>query len=322
MYSMKKIVVLDGYSMNPGDLNWSSLQQLGETVIYDRSSLTEIPDRITDAEIVLTNKAVLNEAIIQGASRLKYIGVMATGYNVVDVAVASRQSITVTNVPAYSTASVAQLSIALMLELASSLGQYIQSVKDRDWERCEDFSYQLNPIMELQDKILGIVGLGQIGKKAAGIALALGMKVIASHKHPQRDKMDGVTFVSEKICFEEADFISLHCPLNKQNEKFVNKKLLEIMKPSSFLINTSRGGLINEQDLADALNNKQISGAGLDVLSVEPPSSDNPLLKANNCLVTPHIGWATLEARTRLMEVTVSNIKAYLQGQPVNVVGR
>jgi len=318
---MKKIVVLDGYTLNPGDLSWDSLKQLGEVVIYERSIGKEIPERIADADIVLTNKAVLTDAYIKEASSLKYIGVMATGYNIIDITATNKRNITVTNVPAYSTASVAQLTIAIMLELSAHVALYAKSVSDGDWERCKDFSYQLKPIIELEGKILGIVGFGQIGRKVANIALAFGMKVIASHRHPERDRMEGVTFVDEEKCFREADFISLHCPLNDLNKNFVNQKLLRVMKPSAFLINTSRGGLIHEQDLADALNAGHIAGSGLDVLSTEPPALDNPLLKAKNCLITPHIGWATLEARSRLMKVTVNNIRAFLDGNPVNVVG-
>jgi glycerate dehydrogenase len=318
---MKKIVVLDGYPLNPGDLSWKSLAQVGETIVYERSSEAEILSRIADADIVLTNKAILSEAAIKVASKLTYIGVMATGYNVVDLNAAKTQNITVTNVPAYSTASVAQLTMNLMLELSAHFSFYAQSVQQGDWERCADFSYQLKPIIELQGKTLGIIGLGQIGKKVAEIALAFGMKIIASHKHPERDRMDGVDFVDEKTCFQTADFISLHCPLNDQNKNFVNTALIRGMKPSAFLINTSRGGLIHENDLADALNSGQIAGAGLDVLSVEPPGSENPLLKAKNCIVTPHIGWASIESRKQLMATLVNNIKGYLEGAPVNVVG-
>lgn len=317
---MKKIVVLDGFALNPGDLSWKSLEQVGETLVYDRSSEAEIPSRIADADIILTNKAILSEAAITAAKNLKYIGVMATGYNIVDLNAAKKNHITVTNVPAYSTASVAQLAINLMLELSAHVSLYAKSVHQGDWERCADFSYQLKPIIELQGKTLGIIGLGQIGKKVAEIALAFGMKIIASHKHPERDRMEGVEFVDEKTCFQKADFISLHCPLNDQNKNFVNEALLNIMKPSAFIINTSRGGLIHEKDLAEALNSAQIAGAGLDVLSVEPPTSENPLLSAKNCIVTPHIGWASIESRIRMMDILVKNIKAYLEGAPVNVV--
>ena len=317
-----KIVVLDAYAMNPGDLNWDRLTQLGEAKIYDRSSLDETKKRIADADIVLTNKAILDEEIINGAPKLKYIGVMATGYNIVDITAARKRNIIVTNVPAYSTASVAQLTFAFILEMANHTALYAESVRKGDWVKSKDFSYHLKPIMELQGKILGIIGFGQIGQNVANIALSFGMKVIASHKHPERDKMEGVSFVDEKTCFREADIITLHCSLNENNFQFVNKELLGIMKPTSLLVNTSRGGLINEPDLAEALNNETIAGAALDVLSTEPPSADNPLLHAKNCLINPHVAWATFESRSRLMDVVVDNIKAFLEGKAVNVVGK
>jgi glycerate dehydrogenase len=315
-----KIVVLDGFAMNPGDLNWENLKQLGETEIYDRSSIKETEKRIADADIVLTNKAALNKELIDSAKKLKYIGVMATGYNIIDLAAAHAKNIVVTNVPSYSTASVAQLTFALILELTNHTALYADSVSKGDWIKSNDFSYHLKPIMELQDKTLGIIGFGQIGKAVAKIAIAFGMKVIASHRHPERDQMEGVTFMDEKTCFREADIISLHCPLNEKNIKFVNKELLAIMKRSAFLINTSRGGLINEADLAEALNKEMIAGAALDVLSTEPPLADNPLLHAKNCLITPHVAWATFEARNRLINVVVNNIKAFLEGKSENVV--
>jgi glycerate dehydrogenase len=308
--------------MNPGDLNWNALQQLGETKIYDRSSLEETKKRIADADIVLTNKAVLNKEMIEAAPKLKYIGVMATGYNIVDLTATHTRNIIVSNVPAYSTASVAQLTFAFILEMANHTALYAESVSKGDWTRSKDFSYHLKPIMELQDKTLGIIGFGQIGKAVATIALAFGMKVIASHKHPERDKMEGVTFLDQKICFRDADIISHHCPLNENNFQFVNKELIATMKPTSFLINTSRGGLINEPDLAEALNNEVIAGAALDVLSTEPPSANNPLLHAKNCFITPHIAWATFESRSRLMKVVVNNVKAFLAGNAENVVGK
>lgn len=315
-----KIVVLDGFAMNPGDLTWKNLEQFGETKIYERSSQKETEERIAEADMVLTNKAVLNKELIDSAPKLKYIGVMATGYNIIDLAAAHRRNIVVTNVPSYSTVSVAQLTFALILELANHTALYAESVRNGDWIKSKDFSYHLKPIMELQDKTLGIIGFGQIGKAVANIAIAFGMKVIASHKHPERDQMEGVSFVDEKTCFREADIISLHCPLNEKNIQFVNKELLRIMKRSAFLINTSRGGLINETDLAEALNKGIIAGAALDVLSTEPPSADNLLLHAKNCLITPHVAWATFEARSRLMNVVVNNIKAFLEGKAANVV--
>jgi glycerate dehydrogenase len=317
-----KIVVLDAYAMNPGDLSWEDLRQLGEVEIYDRSSLEETGKRIEGADIVLTNKSLLNKDLIETAPDLKYIGVMATGYNIVDITATHKRNIIVTNVPAYSTASVAQLTFALMLEMANHTALYGASVEKGDWIKSQDFSYQVKPIMELQDKTLAIIGFGQIGKAVAKIALSFGMKVISSHKHPERDKMEGVSFVDEKTCFSKADIITLHCPLNENNFQFVNTELIATMKPTSFLVNTSRGGLINENDLAHALNNGIIAGAALDVLSTEPPSANNPLLHAKNCLITPHIAWATFESRSRLMKVVVDNIKAFLEGQPENVVAR
>ncbi len=315
-----KIVVLDGFTINPGDLSWEALQKLGETEIHERSTPSEIRERIKDAEIVLTNKAVISSEDMAQATHLKYIGVMATGYNVVDIPAAKKRNIIVTNVPFYSTSSVAQLTFAMILELSTHTFSYSKSVLKGDWTRSKDFSYQLSPIMELHDKTLGIVGLGQIGKSVAKIAQAFGMKVIASHKHPVRDKTDGVIFVNEQKCFRDSDIVSLHCPLSNQNKNFVNSNLLSMMKPTAYLVNTSRGGLINEPDLAAALNNGTISGAGLDVLSAEPPDPENPLLHAKNCLITPHIGWATYEARSRLMNAVISNMGAFIKGNPVNVV--
>jgi glycerate dehydrogenase len=315
-----KIVVLDAFAMNPGDLSWEQLKNIGDTEIYDRSLPEESIKRVADAEIILTNKALVNKDIMEAAPNLKYIGVMATGYNVVDITEAHKRNIVVTNVPAYSTASVAQLTFAFILELANHTALYAQSVKNGDWVRSKDFSYHLKPIMELQNKTLGIIGFGQIGQNVAKIALAFGMRIISSHKHPERDKMEGVTFVDEKTCFKEADIVSLHCPLTQDNFEFVNKQLLATMKPKAFLVNTSRGGLVNENDLAEALNHETIAGAALDVLSTEPPSANNPLLHAKNCLINPHVAWATFESRTRLMDVVVNNIEAFLKGKPVNVI--
>lgn len=316
-----KIVVLDGYAMNPGDLSWDGLKALGELNVYDRSSVGETPDRIRDAEAVMTNKALLPADVILAAPRLKYIGVMATGFNVVDLKAAASKGIVVTNVPAYSTPAVAQLAFAFMLELANRTAAYAQSVADGDWVKSLDFSYSIAPITELQDKTLGIVGLGRIGQAVARIGLAFGMNVISSHKHPERDRMEGVTFVDQATLFSTADFVTLHCPLNDKNTHFINKDLLHTMKPSAFLVNTSRGPLIHEQDLADTLRAGVIAGAALDVLSVEPPAPDNPLLSAPHCLITPHIGWATLESRLRLMEVVTGNLRSFQAGSPVNVVG-
>ncbi len=315
-----KIVVLDGYAMNPGDLDWSLLKQLGKVMIYDRTPVDETFSRIEDADVVLTNKAVIDAQVIGRAAQLKYIGVMATGFNVVDLEAARKRNIVVTNVPAYSTVSVAQLTFALLLELCNHVADHVDSVKAGDWVGSKDFSYHITPQIELKDKTLALIGLGKIGQAVARIGLAFDMNVIASHKHPERDAMQGVTFTDETTCFKEADFLSLHCPLNAQNKGFVNKDMLTLMKSTAFLINTSRGPLIDEKALAQALHEKRIAGAALDVLSTEPPQAENPLLTAKNCLITPHIAWATLEARSRLMTVVVENIKSWMNGQATHVV--
>lgn len=317
---MKNIVVLDGYTLNPGDLNWSALQALGNVTLYDRTPEAEVAAKIKDAHIVLTNKAIVNAAAIEQATQLEYIGVTATGYNVVDTAAARSRHIPVTNVPAYSTASVAQLTFALILELCHHTGLHADSVRAGEWSKSKDFSYWKTPLTELAGSTLGIVGFGQIGQAVARIALAFGMKVIANHKHPDRDEMSGVTFVDLATCFREADVVSLHCPLNAANKEFVNTALLRTMKKTAFLINTSRGPLIREADLAAALEAGVIAGAALDVLSAEPPAADHPLITAPNTIITPHIAWATQAARKRLMDTTVENVKAFLGGTSQNII--
>ncbi len=314
------ITVLDGFTLNPGDLSWDGLKALGNVKVFDRTPPEMVAERAKGAQVVLTNKAILSAETINALPELQYIGVMATGYNIVDIRAANERNITVCNVPAYSTASVAQLTFALLLELCQGAGLHSASVHEGEWAGSGDFSYWKMPLTELQGKTLAIIGFGQIGQAVARIAMAFGMKVIASHKHPERDKMEEVMFKDQASCFREADVVSLHCPLNAENKGFVNAALLSAMKPSAFLINTSRGPLINEADLAQALNNGTIAGAGLDVLTTEPPPSDNPLLSAKNCVITPHIAWASKEARSRLMEKVMSNIKAFREGEPVNVV--
>lgn len=317
---MKRIVVLDGYALNPGDLDWQALKVLGEVTVYDRTPVELVAERAKDAEIVLTNKAIVNSQAIGELKNLEYVGVMATGYNVVDIPVAKAKGITVTNVPAYSSDSVAQLTFALILELCHHVGLHAGSVREGDWSRSEDFSYWKTPLRELAGSTLGIVGLGQIGRAVAKIALAFNMKVIASHRHPERDAMEGVRFTDLATCFKEADIVTLHCPLTADNKEFVNTALLKTMKPDAFLINTSRGPLINELDLAEALKDGVIGGAALDVLSTEPPAAGNPLPGAPNTIITPHIAWATKSARERLLNGVVNNLKGYLEGKPVNVI--
>lgn len=315
-----KIVILDAFTLNPGDLSWAELRKSGEVEIYDRTASHEIVERAKDAEAVLTNKTVLSKETINALPNLKYIGVMATGYNVVDIEVAKENGIVVTNAPAYSTPSTAQHAFALILELTNRVGVHSESVKNGDWVTANDFSYWKTPLMQLSGKTMGIIGFGKIGKEVAKIAMAFGLTIIVNHKHPERDKMDDVEFVSLEEVFTRADLISLHCPLTAENKGFVNETLLSKMKASAFLINTARGSLINERDLSKFLNEGLIAGAALDVLSVEPPTSDNPLLKSKNCLITPHIAWATKEARERLLQIVTENIKAFISGKPRNVI--
>ena len=313
------IVVLDGFTLNPGDLCWSELETLGNLKVYDRTKVNLVIERSVDAEIIITNKTIISKDIISNLPKLKYIGVLATGYNVVDVKVASERGIVVTNVPAYSTDSVAQLTFSLLLELAMNVGIHNQSVQKGEWANSADFSYSKTPLIELSGLTLGIVGFGQIGKAVAKIADAFGMKVIVNNRS-EIDTPEYATQVELTKIFEESDVVSLHTPLTDENNQFVNKEMLDLMKPTSYLINTSRGGLINELDLADALNTNKIAGAGLDVLSSEPPQKGNPLLKAKNCVITPHIAWATIAARKRLMQVAVDNVKAFIDGEFQNVV--
>lgn len=315
-----KIVALDGYTLNPGDLAWDQIESLGDLTVYERSSPEQVAERCRDAEIILTNKAIVSRAVIESLPALRYIGITATGYNVVDIEAARERGIPVSNAAGYSSPSVAQHVFSLLLALCTRAEAHSESAKKGDWSKSKDFCYWLQPPVELSGKTMGIVGLGQIGKATARIALGMGMNVISSHKHPRRDAMDGVRFTDLETCFRQSDVISLHCPLNDENKGFVNKALLKTMKPEAYLINTSRGPLLNEQDVADALNNGVIAGAGLDVLSVEPPPADNPLLSADNCLITPHIAWASTASRRRLMSIVANNIKTFLEGKPQNII--
>src|SRR5438477_9467294 len=314
-----RIVVLDGFTLNPGDLSWSELQSLGECEVHDRSSASNVVKHAADAEIVLTNKTVLNREQIFSLSKLKYIGVLATGYNIVDVAAARDRNIPVTNVPAYGTRSVAQHTFALLLELTQHAGHHAQTVRDGRWTKCPDFCYWDYPLVELDALTMGIIGFGRIGKAVAELAMAFGMNVLATTSTP-RQPTNGVQFVELETLLRQSDVVSLHCPLTAQTKSLVNKASLALLKPTAFLLNTSRGPLIDEHALAEALNSGQIAGAAVDVLSVEPPPADNPLLRAKNCIVTPHIAWATRAARSRLMQIAVANVRAFLNGKPQNVV--
>lgn len=316
-----KIVVLDGYTLNSGDLSWDALHALGNVRVYDRTPATDVVEFAADADILLTNKTpVSGEAILQ-LPNLKYIGVLATGYNIIDIATAQQQNIVVSNVPGYSTYSVAQLTFSLLLEITFHVQRHSDSARQGDWANSADFSFRNYPLTELAGKTMGIIGFGEIGQRVATIADAFGMNVIA-HSRTQTDRSARANFkwatLSELL--QQSDVVSLHCPLTETTKGMINSENLRQMKPNAILLNTSRGPLVIDDDLANALNNGIIAGAGIDVLSVEPPAADNPLLSAKNCLVTPHIAWATLEARKRLMDTVVSNVEAFINGQPANVV--
>lgn len=316
-----KIVVLDGHALNPGDLSWEGLRAIGELQLFDRTAEDQIVARAHDAEIVLTNKTHLSVQTLRQLKKTRYIGVLATGYDPVDVQAARELGMTVTNIPTYGTASVGQLAFALLLELCHHVGLHSEATRAGEWSRSEDFSFWKTPLIELAGKTLGIVGMGQIGRRVAELAVAFEMRVVASDevKRPV-PAWPGFRWYEVDELLANSDVVSLHCPLLPQTRGIINAKSLAKMKPSAFLINTSRGPLIVEQDLADALNGGRLAGAGLDVLSEEPPASDNPLLRAKNCIVTPHIAWATKEARTRLLEAAVANLQAFVDGHPVNVV--
>lgn len=314
------IVVLDGYTANPGDLNWDKLQELGKCTIYERTAPDEVLERAAGAEVLLTNKVVLNSETIAALPDLKYIGVLATGYNVVDIAAARERGIIVTNIPAYSTPSVGQMVFAHILNITQQVRHYSKKVTQGDWSKSSDFCFYDTPLIELLGKKIGIVGLGQTGYNTARIAIGFGMKVWAVTSKSRLQLPPEIRKADLDQVFHECDIISLHCPLTDSTRNLVNANRLSLMKPTSILINTGRGPLVNEQDLADALNTGKIYAAGLDVLSEEPPRSDNPLLTARNCFITPHIAWANFEARQRLIHITVSNLKAYIDGKPVNVV--
>lgn len=314
-----KIVVLDGYTLNPGDLSWEGIEKLGDCTIYDRTSPELTIQRAKDAEAIFTNKVILNSELIHQLPKLKFIGVLATGYNVVDIEAAKEVGITVTNIPAYSTTSVAQMVFSHILHFVQNVSVHATSVSAGDWAKSIDFTYRKSPQIELAGKTLGIIGFGQIGQAVAKIGLAFGMKIIYNNRSTKKVDFEATPMDLDSL-LAGSDFISINCPQTIENKGFINKTALEKMKPTAFLVNTGRGPLINEQDLADALNNGKIAGAGLDVLSAEPASPDNPLPKAKNCFITPHIAWATIEARTRLMNIATDNLKAFTQGNPINVV--
>ena len=317
-----KIIVLDGYGLNPGDLNWDGFEALGELTVYDRTLPSELMQRAAGAEVLITNKTLITAENMAALPELKYIGVLATGYNVVDIDAAKARGIVVTNIPAYSTASVAQMVFAHILNITQRVGYYADENKQGRWTKNADFCYWDTQLVELQGKKMGIVGFGNIGQATARIAQAFGMEVCVYSSKPQFVLPSGIKKMDLDELFAECDVISLHCPLTPDTKEMVNAERLSKMKSNAVLINTGRGPLINEQDLANALNEGRIAAAGLDVLSVEPSVEGNPLLTARNCFITPHIAWATLEARTRLMEIAVQNLKSYLNGQIINNVAK
>ena len=318
-----KIVVLDGYTLNPGDLSWDALNKLGEVTLHDRTPYAEIAKRCAGAEVVLTNKTPLDEATLNQLPDLKYVGVLATGFNIVNTAVCKDKGIIVANVPGYGTASVVQLTFALLMELTLHVQRHSDAVMDGKWSRSADFCFWDFPLIELEGKTLGIIGFGNIGQRVGDVATAFGMNLIATGRR-QTDQSHRKNFkwVSMPELLEQSDVVSIHCPLTPETQGLINKDNLAKMKPSAFVLNTSRGPVIKDADLADALNNNVIAGAGIDVLSVEPPPADNPLFKAKNCIITPHIAWATKEARRRLMDIAVNNLSAFVNGSPVNVVNK
>ena len=316
----RRIVVLDGYTLNPGDLTWDSLQALGDCTIFERTPPAQVIPRAAGAEIVLTNKTPIDRSMFDALPDLRYVGVLATGFNIVDTSAARERRIPVTNVPAYGSQSVAQMTFAHILELTQRVGQHVASVRDGGWNQCPDFCYWEAPLVELEGAVIGIVGYGRIGQAVAKLARAFGMKVVATRSSGETGSGDGVEFVALDSLLEQSDVVSLHCPLTPDTHHLINGERLSRMKATAFLVNTSRGPLIDELALAAALNEGRLAGAGLDVLEVEPPRSESPLFSAKNCHVTPHIAWATHAARQRLMSVAVKNVENFVNGNPTNIV--
>ena len=318
-----KIVVLDGYTENPGDLSWTELEKLGQLTVYDRTAYEESPliaQRIGDAEVIVTNKTPISQQTLGQCPNLKLIAVLATGYNVIDCAAARKKGISVVNVPTYGTASVSQYSIALLLEICHHIGHHDQSVHAGNWANNADWCYWDYPLIELEGKTMGIIGFGRIGQAEGRIARALGMRVLAYDLYPSDSGRAIGAYVDLDTLYRQSDVISLHCNLTPENTRMINKDSIAKMKDGVILINNARGQLIDEQDVADALNSGKLAAAGLDVVYTEPIREDNPLLKAKNCIITPHISWAPKESRQRIMDVTAENIRAFLAGRPQNVV--
>lgn len=323
MINIRKIVVLDGYSLNPGDLSWAELEKYGELTVFDRTHEHEIVERVADADVVLTNKVPIGAAVLEQLPNVSYIGVLATGYNIIDIDYAKQRGIIVTNVPGYSTTSVVQLTFALLLAFCHRVQRHSDSVMEGKWSRSPDFCFWDYPLIELTDKTLGIIGFGDIGQRVADVASAFGMNILGySRTQTDQSHRENFQWASLDDLLAQSDVVSIHCPLTPQTKGLINATTLGQMKETAFLLNTSRGPIVVEEDLAAALNEGKIAGAGIDVLSVEPPDAKNPLFSAKNCLITPHIAWATKEARSRLMNQVVGNLTAYLDGSPENVVNK
>ena len=316
-----KIVVLDGYVENPGDLSWEALGALGDLTVYDRTEDEDIVSRIGNAEIVITNKTPITEETMEQCPSIRYIGVLATGYNVVDVEAAKKRGIPVTNIPSYGTETVAQFTMGLLLEICHHIGHHDQAVHEGRWSACEDFCFWDYPMIELAGKTLGLIGYGRIGQAVGRIAQAFGMKLLVYTRTVKKElETEHCRFVSLEELLKEADVISLHCPLQPETEQLIRRETIEQMKDGVILLNSSRGPLIHEADLAEALRSGKVAAAAMDVVSAEPIKEDNPLLTAPNCIITPHIAWAAKEARTRLMNVAVENVRSFLNGTPEHVV--
>ncbi|QNM04858.1 D-2-hydroxyacid dehydrogenase [Qiania dongpingensis] len=318
-----KIVVLDGYTENPGDLSWGGFEALGELTVYNRTKAEEIAGRIGDAEIVITNKTPISSATMEKCPNIRYIGVLATGYNVVDTEAARKRDIAVSNIPTYGTDAVGQFAIALLLEICHHIGHHSMEVRRGRWENNPDWCFWDYPLIELAGKTMGVIGFGRIGRTTARIAQSMGMKVLAydEYRNPDFEK-EGCRYAELSELLAESDVIALHCPLFPSTEGMINKETIAKMKDGVIILNNSRGALIKEQDLAEALASGKVYAAGLDVVSTEPIKEDNPLLSAPNCFITPHISWAPRESRKRLMDIAVHNLKAFLEGEPVNIVNK
>lgn len=312
-----KICILDGYSINPGDLDWSPVERLGDVTLFDRTPADKIVERAADADIVLTNKVPFSADTLRQLPRLRFICVLATGYNIIDTEAAARQGVVVANIPAYSTMSVAQMAFAHILNITNHVASYAREVADGKWTNCPDFCFWDSALTELAGKTMGIVGLGNTGMATARIAVAMGMKVVALTSKSADTLPEGITPAPLDDVLASADVVSLHCPLTPSTRHLINAASIAKMKPSAILINTGRGPLVDEQAVADALNGGRLAAFGADVLSQEPPRGDNPLLSARNCFLTPHIAWATLEARTRLMSTATENVRQFIAGEPV-----